>query len=103
MPATIGVVASARVASRATIGPAASRARAASDARAGAADAVVTVTCSAADRALSSTPPSSTNDASCSACAPGVSGGSRDVHAKPAAVADAAHVTPAASVRVPST
>ena len=61
------------------------------------------VTWSAADRVLSSSPPSFTNDATCRLCAPGVSGGSAAVHGKPVAAAVGVHATSVASVRVPST
>ena len=63
----------------------------------------VIVTRSGTERALSSTPPSLTKDASSSECAPGNIEGRRAVHGKRDAAAMEAQVTPVSSVRAPST
>ena len=66
--------------------------------------AATTVTFSDPERALSSVElPSAMNDAIWSVCAPGEIVGSRALQANPVAVIASAHVTPAASDRVPST
>ena len=66
-----------------------------------------TVTRSGAERALSSRPPSLTNDASSSVCAPGLSAGSCALHAKVSGeavpVGEVAHEAVASAVRVLST
>jgi hypothetical protein len=64
---------------------------------------VTTVTDNVAERALSSTEPSFTNDANCSACEPAESAGNLVLQANPALVSELAHETPASSDLAPST